>query len=77
MPTSRVVNESHVCIISNHVCGTAASQEVIKASEAFWCARCHLPWRVVDGGPPSHERSKNLPSGKDEQIVEVLRHSCT
>ena len=31
----------------------------------------------MDEGPPSHVDSRNLPAGKDEQKVEVLRHNCT
>ncbi|KAL0329409.1 UNVERIFIED_CONTAM: hypothetical protein Sradi_4927600 [Sesamum radiatum] len=45
--------ETHDCEISNHVYRVAENQEVIKASEAFWCARCHLVLRVVDEGSPS------------------------
>ncbi|KAL0416144.1 UNVERIFIED_CONTAM: hypothetical protein Slati_3446300 [Sesamum latifolium] len=77
MPIRRVDCKRHDCEISSHVCGTVASQEVIKASEAFWWARCHLVWRVVDEGPPSHLHLRNLPSRKDESIDEVLWHSCT
>ena len=42
MPMRRVDCESHDCEISNHVCETAASQEVIKALRPFWWERCHL-----------------------------------
>ncbi|KAL0402474.1 UNVERIFIED_CONTAM: hypothetical protein Slati_4277300 [Sesamum latifolium] len=73
IPMRRVDYESHDCEISNHVCRTAASQEMIKAMRLFRWARCHLELRVVDEWPPSRWDMRNLPSGEDELIVEVLR----
>ncbi|KAL0399750.1 UNVERIFIED_CONTAM: hypothetical protein Sradi_2318300 [Sesamum radiatum] len=72
MSMRRVDCESHYCEISNHVCGVAASQETIQASEAFLVRKmpplCGEWWR----GPPSRASLRKLPR-EYKQNVEVPR----
>ncbi|KAL0434363.1 UNVERIFIED_CONTAM: hypothetical protein Slati_2770600 [Sesamum latifolium] len=75
MPMHWMDYEGHDCEISKPCERNCRKSRGDQGDEAVSWVRCHLVWRVVDEGPPSHLRLRNLMSRKDEQIVEVLRHS--